>query len=135
MSHSHSSNQPPVIRFLFENSIFLVAGAVLALVWANVDHQSYENFIHFEISRLWTADHAEPEHGSGHEAAHESSHAEDSHAADEHASGDAKEEHGHEAGHAGHEAGHAHNITIHFIINDVLMALFFAIAAMEDWES
>ena len=135
MSHSHSSNQPPVIRFLFENSIFLVAGAVLALVWANVDHQSYENFIHFEISRLWTADHAEPEHGSGHEAAHESSHAEDSHAADEHASGDAKEEHGHEAGHAGHEAGHAHNITIHFIINDVLMALFFAMAAMEVWES
>ncbi|MEL6108255.1 MAG: Na+/H+ antiporter NhaA, partial [Planctomycetota bacterium] len=31
--------------------------------------------------------------------------------------------------------GHHHGLTIHFIINDVLMALFFAIAAKEVWEA
>ncbi|WP_164104293.1 Na+/H+ antiporter NhaA [Candidatus Laterigemmans baculatus] len=35
-----------------------------------------------------------------------------------------------ESGHAGH-----HGFTLHFLINDLLMALFFAIAAKEVWES
>ena len=30
------------IRFLLENSIFLIAGAAIGLVWANVDHEVYE---------------------------------------------------------------------------------------------
>jgi Na+:H+ antiporter, NhaA family len=30
------------IKFLLENSAFLIAGAALGLIWANVDHQSYE---------------------------------------------------------------------------------------------
>jgi Na+:H+ antiporter, NhaA family len=43
--------------------------------------------------------------------------------------------HGSEAVH-GHEEVHAHpRYTVHFLINDVLMALFFAIAAKEVWES
>ena len=33
------------------------------------------------------------------------------------------------------EQGGSHGLTIHFIINDILMALFFAIAAKEVWES
>ena len=34
-----------------------------------------------------------------------------------------------------HESGGHHGLTIHFIINDIFMALFFAIAAKEVWES
>ncbi len=34
-----------------------------------------------------------------------------------------------------HAEGGGHGLTIHFIINDILMALFFAIAAKEVWES
>jgi NhaA family Na+:H+ antiporter len=35
-----------VITFLLENSLFLIAGAVIALVWANVGHHSYEGIAH-----------------------------------------------------------------------------------------
>ncbi len=34
--------QNRVIRFLLENSAFLIVGAAVGLVWANVDHKSYE---------------------------------------------------------------------------------------------
>jgi NhaA family Na+:H+ antiporter len=34
--------QNPVIRFLMENSIFLILGAAISLIWANVNHESYE---------------------------------------------------------------------------------------------
>ncbi len=39
-------------------------------------------------------------------------------------------DHGH-----GDHGGHGHAFTFHFVVNDVLMALFFAIAAKEVWES
>ena len=35
-----------VISFLMENSLFLIGGAVLALVWANTSHESYEHIAH-----------------------------------------------------------------------------------------
>ena len=35
-------SQNPVIRFLLENSAFLIIGAAVGLVWANIDHESYE---------------------------------------------------------------------------------------------
>ena len=34
------------IRFLLENSLFLIGGAALALIWANVDLESYEHLVH-----------------------------------------------------------------------------------------
>jgi len=61
------------LRVLFENSIFLLAGAVSAIVWANLWHDSYHDF--------------------------------------------------------------AHNETVHFVVNDILMAVFFAIAGKEVWEA
>ena len=145
MSHSNSSKQPPFIRFFFENSIFLVAGALTALIWANVDYASYEHFIHFEISRLWTAEQTETDHDAGHGAEEKSQNSKASHDAESHDSGNhdaespgaSESEDGqveHAKRHAGEEA-HAHPLTIHFVINDVLMALFFAMAAMEVWES
>lgn len=44
--HAENGNNGGVINFLFENSIFLIAGAFIALIWANVDHHSYELIAH-----------------------------------------------------------------------------------------
>ena len=38
-----------IITFLFENSIFLIAGAFGALLWANVDHDSYHHLVHLKL--------------------------------------------------------------------------------------
>lgn len=73
----------PLIRFLFENSMFLLGGAVAALAWANIDAESYHALLR-----------AAPLNGKWGE-----------------------------------------EFNLHFLVNDVLMALFFAIAAKEVWES
>lgn len=68
---THASFVRSSIRFLLQNSLFLILGSVAGLVWANVDGGSY------------------------------------------------------------HRAAHA----IHFVVNDVLMCFFFAIATKEIWEA
>jgi NhaA family Na+:H+ antiporter len=90
-----SSSMGGPIRFLFEYSLFLIGGAVIALVWANVDKSGYDRLIHTPIVL--------------------------------------QEEQGPE-GPAPADA-HGHALTLHVLVNDVLMALFFAIAAKEVWES
>lgn len=70
------------LTFLLENSLFLIGGAVAALVWANLDVDGYHHFVHHEFAML-------------------------------------VERH----------------VDLHFLINDVAMALFFAIAAKEVWEA
>ncbi len=60
------------ISFLLQNSLFLLVGAVAALVWANVDNEGYRHLVEGKL---------------------------------------------------------------HFVINDVLMCFFFAIAAKEIWEA
>lgn len=48
------------IQFLFENSMFLVAGAIGGLLWANLDHDSYEHLVHaplLETTRIGYAHH------------------------------------------------------------------------------
>jgi NhaA family Na+:H+ antiporter len=78
------------IRFLLENSLFLILGAVAGLVWANVDHQGYEALLHFPILQNdWIG-----------------------------------------VLHEGHRV-----VTLHYLVNDFLMALFFAIAGKEVWEA
>ena len=79
-----------VWNFLTEYSLLLIIGAVLALIWANIDYQSYYNLVEFKI---W--DYAPIGHY-----------------------------------HDGHRT-----LTLHYLVNDVLMALFFAIAAKEVWEA
>jgi NhaA family Na+:H+ antiporter len=110
-------NRRGIIRTLVDNSALLVIGAIVALVWANMAHQqgssSYSDFVHFDITSLW----------SDHDV-HAAAPAEAAHGHDEGL------EHGDEQQHAGH-----HGLTISFIINDILMAFFFAIAAKEVWES
>jgi NhaA family Na+:H+ antiporter len=78
------------IRFLLENSLFLIFGAVAALIWANTDLESYAHFQHIELF-----------HSSW----------------------------------VGHPHGAERVFTLHFLVNDVLMALFFAIAGKEVWEA
>ncbi len=74
------------VDFLFENSLFLIGGAAVALIWVNLGeqaHHAYHNLVHFSTF-----------------------------------SGDL-----------------AKTLDLHFLVNDFLMALFFAIAAKEVWES
>ncbi|NEY90858.1 Na+/H+ antiporter NhaA [Tabrizicola oligotrophica] len=74
-------------------SLLLLSGAALALVWANVDSDSYQHLVHFS---LW--DHAP-------------------------------------IGEAHSEGGEVfRSLTLHFLVNDICMAFFFAIAAKEVWE-
>lgn len=84
-----------VWNFITGYSILLILGAVIALIWANIDVTSYDHFTEFV---LW--DNAPIGHL--------------------HDNGD----------------GHAtRTLTFHYLVNDVLMALFFAIAAKEVWEA
>ena len=161
MSHDvKPSKTPRPIRFLFENSIFLIAGAVGALLWANMDpdvsngagqithHGSYSNFVHHTLIGGDHGDH----HGTGHgndSASHGEEHAaDDTHVGES----DTAVAHVDPAAPTGFFAKiydklvnrplanssgviERHGITVHFLINDILMALFFAIAAKEVWES
>ncbi len=85
-----------VWNFLNEYSLLLIAGALIALVWANLDHHSYELFVEYPI---W--------------------------------------DHNQFIGHAHYENGELtyRTLTLHYLINDVLMALFFAMAGKEVWEA
>ena len=79
-----------VWEFVTEYSLLLILGAVIALIWANVDYESYYGFTEYT---LW--DYAPIGHY-----------------------------------HDGHRT-----MTLHYVVNDALMALFFAIAAKEVWEA
>ncbi len=142
-----------VISFLFENSIFLVAGSVLALTWANLDAyfetSTYHDFVEFSLTggdghgnEVAHTDHAAADAGhadAGHTDAHvDDAHTDDAHASDAHATDVASDTHSAGNSHSsdGHtEAAGHHSWTLHFFVNDVLMALFFALAVKEVWES
>ena len=79
-----------VWNFVFEYSLLLLGGAILALFWANIDYHSYHEIIEYEI---WTNSYV------------------------------------------GYLKGEYRVLTVHYLINDVLMALFFAIAGKEVWEA
>ena len=79
-----------VWNFVTNYSLLLIIGALIALVWANIDAESYHSFVEFTI---W--DHAPVGHL-----------------------------------HDGHRT-----LTLHYLVNDLLMAFFFAIAAKEVWEA
>jgi NhaA family Na+:H+ antiporter len=38
--------QPGLWAFIIDNSLLLVAGTVIALIWANTAHESYDSFVH-----------------------------------------------------------------------------------------
>lgn len=83
-----------VWNFVANYSLLLIGGALLALLWANVDAHSYHAFVDFVLIDNFIIGHA-------------------------------------------HEVdGHVHRtLTIHYLVNDLLMAFFFAIAGKEVWEA
>ena len=136
-SHGHGSHRGErrnIVRTLVDNSFLLIFGAAVALVWANwaadAGSDSYESFTEFDVSRLWGGG------GDGTDATHatDSTMASDSSPESHSPHSDGAATPGADA--PGPEPAHgSHGLTLHFIVNDVLMALFFAIAAKEVWES
>lgn len=120
-----------VLSILFDNSLFLIGGAVLALVWANVHNSSYEEVIHFDVARWVRSMTTDEEESAPPSSEQEHGGAEAAEASKQEAKTDAED---HEA-HDEHAGGGSHGLTVHFIVNDILMALFFAIAGKEVWES
>jgi len=127
----------------------LIAGALGALIWANVSPETYSNFSHFDVMSIFVDvdDHGHPHvDGDGH-ASHDegvngsADHAVagDSHAAtDDHASAEHAASPDETAASEEHDGGgHSpqHGLTLHFLVNDLFMALFFAIAGKEVWEA
>lgn len=150
-----SSGKSGVVNILQEFSIPLIAGVVAALVFANVDAESYHAFVEYgpldalcaerDIGGFCVEVHHDPPASEGH------SEPDASHAGDEvaepgsgqgHAAADA---HVGDVGPAHPEDEHGtikpvfgvfgHHLTLHFIINDIFMLFFFGIAAKEITES
>ncbi|PIE07544.1 MAG: sodium:proton antiporter [Rhodobacterales bacterium] len=96
-----------VRNFINEYSILLIVGAVVALFWANTDPHSYHHFVEFPLwFNSWIGVDIYSWTSSYGEAAHH------------------------------YEIGDVEKVvTFHYLVNDLLMALFFAIAAKEVWEA
>lgn len=85
-----------VWNFVTNYSLLLIGGAIIALIWANLDLHSYHAFVEFELIHDFFIGHA-------------------------HYGADGAVEY--------------RSLTLHYLVNDVLMAFFFAIAAKEVWEA
>ncbi|WP_298433733.1 Na+/H+ antiporter NhaA [uncultured Jannaschia sp.] len=96
-----------VWNFLTNYSLLLIFGALIALVWANTDAHSYHLMVEWP---LWFNDLI------GYDLHHW-----------EVAMGEDAELFGH--------AETAKVLTVHYLVNDILMAFFFAIAGKEVWEA
>lgn len=81
--------------FVAQYSLLLIGGAVTALLWANLDPNSYHDFVEMVLLDDFFIGHAHFD-----------------------------------------AAGNVHRtLTLHYLVNDLLMAFFFAIAAKEVWEA
>ncbi len=85
-----------VWNFVTNYSLLLIFGALIALVWANIDATSYHHFVEFELVHDFIIGH--PHYDAAGVVEYRS-------------------------------------LTLHYLVNDVLMAFFFAIAAKEVWEA
>lgn len=136
-----------MIRTLIDNSFLLIAGTIVALFWANgglelsslpenlrLTPETYNQFIEFDLVSGWSADPASSSVETN-ESSSTSVLADNAGSRNpSQAGGDQHDASDHDAGDHDETDGH-HGLTIHFLINDILMALFFAIAAKEVWES
>ena len=95
-----------VWNFVTNYSLLLIIGALIALVWANVDSHSYHHFVEYPVwFNNWIGvdiGYWQKTYGEGY---------------DKFAGGTEKV------------------LSFHYLVNDVLMAFFFAIAAKEVWEA
>lgn len=83
-----------VWNYISNYSLLLIAGAAIALIWANTAPENYHYFVHMVLIDDFLIGQAEVEGGRI-----------------------------------------TRILTLHFLVNDVLMAFFFAIAAKEVWEA
>jgi len=83
-----------VWNFIIEYSVLLVAGALIGLIWANLDYETYHHIVDFVLLKESVVGHLHYDHGEAHRV-----------------------------------------LTVHYLINDILMAFFFAIAGKEVWEA
>ena len=93
--------------FVTTYSILLIAGALVALVWANTDTEGYQRMVDYPLwFNNWVGTDATGwlvSHGARYGIA---------------------------------DLGDVSRVlSVHFLVNDMLMALFFAIAAKEVWEA
>ncbi|MEL7104989.1 MAG: Na+/H+ antiporter NhaA [Pseudomonadota bacterium] len=95
-----------VWNFVTNYSLFLIAGALIALVWANIDPHSYHHFVEYPVwFNNWIGvdiGYWQKTYGAGYEK---------------------------------FSGGTEKVLSLHYLVNDVLMAFFFAIAAKEVWEA
>ncbi|MBI1495525.1 Na+/H+ antiporter NhaA [Halocynthiibacter styelae] len=96
-----------VWNFVINYSVLLILGALIALVWANLDPHSYHHVVEYPI---WFNDWVGMDAGKWLYKYGDEFHIEDI--------GDV-----------------TRVLTFHYLVNDVLMAFFFAIAAKEVWEA
>lgn len=96
-----------VWNFVTNYSILLIAGAVIALIWANIDDESYKYFVEYPI---WFNDFIGADYDYWKKVFGE----------------------GYDAFEAG---GATRALSLDYLVNDMLMAFFFAIAAKEVWEA
>lgn len=96
-----------VSRFISDYSILLISGALIALIWANIDAKGYHHFVEYP---LWFNDYVGlttedwiKKFGKGYDA------------------------------YAYQETSRV--LSFHYLVNDMLMAFFFAVAAKEVWEA
>ena len=95
-----------VWNFVTNYSLLLILGAIIALVWANIEAHSYHHVVEYPIwfnnwvgvdAEYWLKNYGEEFHIE--------------------------------------ETGSLKVLSFHYLVNDVLMAFFFAIAAKEVWEA
>ncbi len=96
-----------VSKFISEYSVLLILGAIIALIWGNLDPKGYHHFVEWP---LWFNDYVGlstedwiKKYGKGYD------------------------------GFA--YAGTSKVLSLHYLVNDMLMAFFFAVAAKEVWEA
>ena len=123
MSDHHGGNGNKFIFLLQEFSIPLVLGVLVALVMANVAPNTYHRIVHDTASLVLGEKHQDGVNFD------DGQHDLTDHESDSMSESDQKK---HEKDHAGsHVHGWRHYLSMHFLVNDLFMVLFFGIAAKE----
>ncbi|MFT7617470.1 MAG: NhaA family Na+:H+ antiporter [Planctomycetota bacterium] len=120
------------IKFLLDNSMFLIIGTIAALAWANINFDSYDHFLHTPLIEDTIVGQVMHHDDHGTEEAAKGAGTELSESAKALAAGEKPIE---QAKGDDHGAKKKKTITLHYLVNDILMALFFAIAGKEVWEA
>lgn len=118
------------VSLLQDFSIPLIFGVFLALIVANYDNHLYHTLIDTPIHKIPGA----LSQGHAHDHAHEG----EEHGLESHAESTPTDDHSEEKpaeGHGKHHSGLDHYLTLHFLVNDIFMVIFFGIAAKEITES